>query len=230
MPRRSTPQPGSPGATVSAIDLSDAQSRVLATIRGAGEPVTVLTMAKALDVHPNTVRFHVEALEAKGLVEKGRQPTGGKGRPRLTYAPTEAGSREGERNFKLLADVLIEHLITSAGDPDAAARAAGREWGSRLAGTRRAGRSAPQRVAAEVLAEMGFEPDLPGGRTNASGLASFLLRNCPFREAVDRHQEVVCAVHQGLLEGIVGAGPRSVPVQLLPFAERGACAVRFGTA
>lgn len=209
-----------------AADLSEAQSRVLAAIRGADEPITVLAMAKSLELHPNTVRFHVEALEAKGLVEKGRQPTGGKGRPRLTFSPTEAGARGGERNFKLLSDVLIEHLVASSPDPRASARSAGRTWGNRLAETKVNGRQSPKRVVVDVLEEMGFEPD--GGAPRSPKV---LLRNCPFREAVDQHQDVVCAIHQGLLDGLAAAhpGPRT-QVELRPFSDRGACSVHFAPA
>lgn len=202
----------------------DTRARVLAAIRTSADALTLDQIAAALGVHRNTVRFHAGALEADGLVVAEPRPTGGKGRPRMAYAPTSAGVRSGARNYRMLADVLVAHLAQSSADPVPEARAAGRSWGEALAAERRRHPASPARLVREALTDIGFEP--AAGPTTRP--AEIELYNCPFRELVDDHQELVCALHSGLIEGLLGgAGHPEVAVDLRPFATPGNCLVRL---
>jgi predicted ArsR family transcriptional regulator len=206
-------------------DLSGARGRVLSAVRAAGAPVSIEELAADLGLHANTIRFHTSALEEDGLIEQGRQQTGAKGRPKAVFVPTRAGSRSGARNYQLLAAVLVDHLAQVSEDPLGAAHAAGKAWGQALAGGRPAEEALGQSGVdvAGLLEEMGFEPQ--------SGPNRIELHNCPFRELVDDHQQLVCTIHQGLLDGMSevyghqGDGP--VPLVLQPFAAPGICAVHL---
>ena len=47
------------------------------------------------------------------------------------------------------------------------------------------------------------------------------LRECPFRDLLDEHRELVCAVHRGLLEGMLGASrPPLALTEFEPQTER----------
>jgi len=185
------------------------REQVLTLIRTAATPPTVEEIATVLDLHRNSVRLHTAALLEVGLIAQDARPTGGRGRPLAVYLPTAAGARAGQRNYELLAEVLVEHIATTAPAPERAARDAGRAWGGRLAAERRPS----EHLVAGVLEELGFEPD--------RAESSIELRNCPFRELVDSHQGLVCALHAGMLEGLVDAGR----VRLLPFTSPSACTV-----
>lgn len=193
------------------------RGRVLAALRAMEGQATVDDVAERLALHRNTARFHLEALAASGLVEEGRQPTGGKGRPRAVFWPTPVGARSGQRNYQLLASVLAEHLASTSADPLGDARAAGRAWGQRLAltTTEALTRRSLIPVVVETLTAMGFEPLLsPPGHASA-----IELRNCPFREVVDERQDVVCAIHAGLLEGMTTVD-QDAPTRRLGLATR----------
>lgn len=211
---------------------------MLAAIRAAGSPVAVDELATATGLHPNTVRFHAAALERDGLVEPLRLPSGARGRPRTAYRATRQGERAGERNYRLLAEVLVEGIANGAtAGPDraerpaAAARRAGRAWGRRLP---RSGRGRTRRTM-DALAALGFEPEARPVRRPTE----VLLHNCPFLELVDTHRDVVCALHAGIIEGVAEDTPEDTPAGdagahpggstvLEPFVTPSCCRVRLG--
>src|SRR5699024_1260723 len=91
---------------------------------------------------------------------------------------------------------------------------------------------AARRTVLEVMQGQGFAPDEEAGAEGET-----LLRQCPLLEAADRHPEVVCAVHRGLIDGILETvGPEgergAVDVELTPFTAPGSCtlALRARTA
>ncbi|MFC4332693.1 helix-turn-helix transcriptional regulator [Streptomyces andamanensis] len=123
---------------------------VLDVLRSAAGPLGVAETAERTGVHPNTVRFHLDALVAEGRVERrteeprraGRRP--GPGRPRTVYAPRPGMDRAGVRGYHLLARMLLAELASRGpGARDAAVRT-GRAWGRSLA--QPPSRSQPQAV------------------------------------------------------------------------------------
>ena len=208
----------------------DTRRRVLSAIRTAGVPVTVETLSSELALHANTVRFHTAALEEDGLIRQGKQPTGGKGRPRVVYVPTVLGARAGERNFELVSNVLLAQLAATAPDPIEVAREAGHAWGSARAG-RSKGRRNKTRLLLDVLDDIGFEPEpVPTRRPS-----EIRLHNCPFRELVDSHQDLVCSLHAGLIDGLTASNGNgvarsddgSIRAELQPFATESSCLVHL---
>jgi predicted ArsR family transcriptional regulator len=199
----------------------DTRYRLYRYLRLSGRPVGIRELATRLSLHPNTLRPHLRRLEDAGLVASEVHKGATVGRPQTMYAALEVGGREG-RGHRLLADVLAGSL-TGPRQRERAQEMA-REWGAYLVG-----RSAPRpgsrrpsgpnlAVLQEALSEAGFEPRF---RRTGTPSIDITLRNCPFRDLLEEHRELVCAVHRGLLEGILsGARPPLEMTAFEPLAER----------
>lgn len=182
-------------------------------LREADGLLGVDDMAAATGLSVATVRHHLAALAEAGLVTATAWAGPGRGRPRLRYAGTRSDPQEGAADtpFRELAQALAEAV---AGGPGASSEA-GRAWGRRLAGTG----PAAERVFA-AAARMGFAPrDAPGPDPATRRV---LLQECPYRELARARPEVVCAVHQGVLDGLLESS--GTTVRLLPFVGPDLCA------
>ena len=60
-----------------------------------------------------------------------------------------------------------------------------------------------------IMEELGFSPE-PEERDGA-GEYRLRLLHCPFREVAQHHQDVICALHLGLMRGACPVAPRSPP-------------------
>jgi len=196
---------------------------VLAALSESTSPLTIAAIAERLDVHPNTVRFHLDALSDTGRVERIHVAPAGPGRPPLMFRPRPGMDPAGPRNYRLLAEILASSLAT---DPDPVTRAteAGRTWGTHLADppTRSRKLTDDQAVGrlVSVLVDLGFAPEQ---RSSADG-RQIGLRHCPFLELVDTQARVICPLHLGLMQGAMTALGTSVTVERLdPFAEPDLC-------
>jgi hypothetical protein len=50
------------------------------------------------------------------------------------------------------------------------------------------------------------------------------MRDCPFRDLVEDHRDLVCEVHRGLVEGMLGGlRPPLALAEFSPFVERTVC-------
>nr|WP_300149407.1 helix-turn-helix domain-containing protein [Propionicimonas sp.] len=182
--------------------------RVLRALVEQG-PVTIAALHAVLGGHQNSVRQHLDGLVDAGFAEEVAQTAGGRGRPARAYAATVAGRQVALQDPDLdssgaLVEAVAEHLAATP-DPVPAARAVGIGWGRRLASDRR--------DLTEILAAQGFTPE-----PAPDGIA---LHTCPLLASAQRRPEVVCAIHQGLIDAL---SPE--PLRLLPFAVPGACLIR----
>lgn len=180
--------------------------RVLRAVVATGG-ATISELQAGLGGHPNTIRQQLEQLVGQGFAEEVLLPASGRGRPARRYVATTAGRQialEDPRRDEhgALVEALAEQLAVQ---PDAAAtaRAVGEAWGRRLRGE-------PGLDVARVLEAQGFTPEpVPTG---------FALRTCPLLEAAREHPEVVCSIHQGLVDAIEPGR-----WQIRPFALPDAC-------
>lgn len=196
---------------------ADRRGEVLNELKADGASVTIADLASRLDVHPNTVRFHLEKLVAAGRVEVALQDRGGPGRPPQRFRVVPGMDPAGPRRYHLLAEILVRELSEN---PNAAARAesAGRAWGSRLAGQN--GADSPVGRLVSLLDQLGFAP-APPEVANPSTIA---LTSCPFLELVEIGPGLVCQVHLGLMRGAFSASSSTVNVDRLePFATPDRC-------
>jgi len=213
---RSDPQPEAA--------LGDSRARVLGVLQDAGAALGVADVAEAVGLHPNTTRFHLDGLVDAGLVQRATEERETPGRPRTLYSARPEAGRAGPRSYRLLAEILTSYLASQSRQPAVAALTAGTEWGRFLAR-----RPAPFRRATveqataelvQVLDEVGFAPEaVTVGRKRR-----VLLHHCPFREAAEQHREVVCAVHLGLMRGLLEESGAPLQADRLdPFVEPSLC-------
>lgn len=201
----------------------DTRYRLYRYLRLSGRPVPVRELATRLSLHPNTLRPHLRRLEEAGLVASETRRSPSVGRPQALYVAIDVGPREG-RDHRLLADILAGLLTTRA--QRGRAEELARDWGAYLVG-----KAAPKpgarrpagpnlAVLQEALAEAGFTPRF---RRRSPRTVEISLRDCPFRDLLDEHRELVCAVHRGLLEGILAGTRPPLRIQAFqPFADRSA--------
>lgn len=205
--------------------------RVLEFLRAHGAAVTAPEVADRVGLHPNTVRLHLDHLAEAGLVDRATERRTGPGRPRLLYTaatpapglapPQPAGAPED--GYQVLAGILAGHLEGASPHAAADAADAGRAWARSLPA--RAPEPAPGAVTEDeatahvvrVLDDLGFQPSLRGG-----GVVD--LHRCPFQQVAERHSQVVCGVHLGLMQGVLDelAAPLHA-TRLEPFVAPGLC-------
>ena len=186
--------------------------RVLRSLAASPEPLTIAALTAELGGHPNTVRIQVEHLVEGGFAAEVNLPSSGRGRPARFYSATVSGRQvaveDADRGeHSALVEAVAEQLAAGR-EPVTQAEALGRRWGRKL-GQGRTGR----RGLIEALAGQGFTPT-----AIEDGIA---LLTCPLLAAAQQRPDVVCAIHQGLIDAL---SPE--PMRLLPFAAPGACLVR----
>jgi predicted ArsR family transcriptional regulator len=204
--------------------LGESRARVLDLLRAAGRPLGVQEVAEQAGLHPNTARFHLDALVEAGLATREQRPRETPGRPSMAYQATDGEGQAGRRHYRLLAEMLTSMIAGVMPQPGEAAAQAGREWGRYLTEQPPpyqgpdAGQAIEKLVA--VLQEIGFAPEVAA---EGSGY-QLRLRQCPFREVAERHQDVVCALHLGLMQGVLAQlrAPARAD-RLRPFAEPSVC-------
>lgn len=187
----------------------DAALRVLRALVNHG-PTTLAELASDLGGHPNTTRMQLEHLLNDGFVTEHALPPSGRGRPARGWAATVEGRQvaleDPDRGADgALVEAIAEHLAADP-DPVGSAHVVGRSWGRRLA----------QGAGLDlygILAAQGFAPE-----ETTDGLA---LHTCPLLASALQHPDVVCGIHQGVIDA-VSPEPRT----LVPFAVPGACLIR----
>ncbi|GAA4352338.1 hypothetical protein [Microbacterium rhizosphaerae] len=178
----------------------DRVARLLAEADGAMDAAAV---AAAVGIHVTTARFHLDRLVDAGQALRAPMAEGMRGRPRVGYSPAAAMRTEPSR-----AAMVAALAGALADDPDGPvrARAAGRAWAATLGG-------APELV--DVLERLGFAPESDGD--------GIRLRACPFLDAARIHPGIVCQVHRGIIERVVGDA--AADVRLIPFEGTRGCLV-----
>jgi predicted ArsR family transcriptional regulator len=193
--------------------------------------LTSRQLADLLGLHPTTVRFHAERLEAAGIIRSHLTTVFGVGRPRKVYAVAPRAS-ETDRTTYLLR--LLE-LMTESFSTGATPEQAGERWARHhlpLEPTEPAtspgawlGKVGP---LVDVLQDWGYAPELTtrdGGRT-----CHISLTDCPFMGLARANPDVVCGIHRGLLLGALHqVGEPDVEVSLRPFVGPTLCHARVTT-
>lgn len=189
------------------------RARVFSLLGDLHRAASTEELAAQLGMHPNGVRLHLERLLEEGLVERRRerQP---RGRPRdsWTISPEAQPGGDPPTGYASLSRWLVRALVTSGAlieDMEETGRLIGRGLASEHAGAR------DEQMLFDTLTTLGFQPEREeAGAGDVSGLgpagpggghAGYVLRNCPYRQAVQERQPLVCALHRGLTSGLVEA-------------------------
>lgn len=213
------------------------RQQILEALRGAATAKTVSELARALRVHGNTVRFHLESLLADGLIEieDDESTERSVGRPAIRYRAIARVAPSQMRHTETLVKLLLGDL---AADPDGAARAEriGHRWGREQAQKTDCGASPASlhgdvKALSTLLEDMGFESDPPSN-------SDIYVKTCPFldevqlehveeaRKAGARVLPPVCAVHLGVMKGALAQWDADVAVNdLIPFARVDRCRI-----
>ncbi|MBF6080249.1 helix-turn-helix domain-containing protein [Nocardia cyriacigeorgica] len=201
---------------------------VLAALRGSREALSIVDIATQLRLHPNTVRFHLEALVEAGQAERVEHPRTGPGRPPQMFRAHRGMDPAGPRNYRLLAEILTAQL---AADPDPSARAAeaGRRWGREMARDMDTAAPTAEQAVNElvrVLDEVGFDPE----PDTDDDQPKIRLQHCPFLDLTETRASVVCPIHLGLMQGVLEGRAAPVTVQRLdPFVTPDLCLAHLTT-
>jgi predicted ArsR family transcriptional regulator len=190
-------------------------------VAGEPEPVGRGAAAAAVGVPPHVAKFHLDKLEADGLLDSEySRPPGrsgpGAGRPAKRYrrSTRELSVSVPERRYDLAGRVMAQAIAAAAksnrtvGDAlHEAALAEGHQLGDLVNARvgRRSSLAALRRALNSVLADYGYEPRAEGD--------ALTLANCPFHALAREHTDLVCGMNLDLLSGLVetcdGAGLRA---------------------
>lgn len=225
---------------------SEPRRRALALLTESTVPLGVGAVAEALGLHVTTARFHLEHLEAAGLIERQVARAGQRGRPQVLFcavaAPLPAETAQ-QQLTQALAAVIGE-------DPDggrARSERAGERWSAQYAPVTDAVAPHPSKADAPItdapagrapattapvadlvppllrtLTEIGFEPELRAAD------AAIALTACPFRAEARVNPDVVCSVHLGLMKGLARSlGHDGEGIRLEPFVQPHLCLVHL---
>ena len=213
--------------------------RVLGLLTAAAGPLDAVTVAAGMGLHVTTARFHLEQLEAAGLVERRINRAGGRGRPQVLFSPVPEPLPADDAQQQ-----LTQALAAVIGEDDDGGRArsvrAGERWSAQYAhpadapsaensvtdGSEAPGSAADVVVPAllRVLTEIGFEPQLHADE------AIIALPACPFRAEARQNPDVVCSVHLGLLKGVARSyGHSGAGLALRPFVQPDLCLIELPT-
>ena len=202
---------------------------MLDMLRTADGPLGVREVAQRTGLHPNTARFHLEALVEAGLAAREAEDRETPGRPRIGYRAV-ADSPAGGRRYRLLAEMLTSLIAGTMPEPGSAAEEAGREWGAYLTDQpppyQRLGAAEAIAKLTAIMDELGFAPQAEAGAD--AGQYRLCLRQCPFREVAEHHQDVICSLHLGLMRGALARMRAPVTADRLdPFVEPSLCVTRL---
>lgn len=209
------------------------RERVLALVRQHDGPVDAPELAARLKLHVTTVRFHLDTLCDQGVVVRTRIAPAGVGRPRTGYVAVR-----DQLDYQSLAEILALELGDTADKRRRRAQRAGRRWAERIAAGSAPDSAAPAELldnraakTAEVFQRMGFGPEPVPPAKSDTHTRTIRLHECPVRELAAAHPEVSCALHLGLLDGLLTqprsrqksrAGP-ALRAELEPFVEPELC-------
>jgi predicted ArsR family transcriptional regulator len=203
------------------------RSEVLALLRQSDRSLSVTEVAEAMDLHVNTARFHLDGLVDDGLADRTAETRQTPGRPRILYS--SEGPAPGPRSYELLAEMLTG-LVSSLHDAGPATVELGQAWGRHLVE-----RAAPsERVdAQEAVVRLNRVLDAVGFRSETHATEEGIevrLPHCPFREVAQKHTDIVCAIHLGLMQGALDElGAPLAATSLEPFVTPQLCVAQLHT-
>jgi predicted ArsR family transcriptional regulator len=158
-----------------------------------GGPASVTELAAAADVHVNTARPHVAALEeARVLVRTAGEPAG-RGRPADRYALAEDWRLPGD-DLHGLAELLAGLLVRVAPGREEI-ESFGRDWGRFLLG--RPGGHDLHRDLPPALERLGFQARMDGDEVQ--------LSSCPCPLVSPQRPDLLCSLAVAVIDGLADA-------------------------
>jgi predicted ArsR family transcriptional regulator len=179
-------------------------------VSNSKEPVTVQAVAEQFSIHPNVARLHLTKLEDVHLLTSYSDKSGKGGRPSRLYTLSDqvVSLQFPPRDYRLLADIAIESLLSLGEAGEVALVKMGHRMGTEMA--KRAMAEVPIDMENATLEEklshihrlvvaQGLKPEI---EPLPDGSLRFRVYNCTFSETAKRFPSSVCKMHNALLAGI----------------------------
>jgi predicted ArsR family transcriptional regulator len=188
-------------------------------------PLATAEIADSLDLHPNTVRPHLERMREVGLLEQETGARGAVGRPQHRYSLAADAPSLGLEppTFPVLSKMLLRLAGAARIGADDAAEA-GREQGEAYAVADQPDACLPGLVAR--LDSLGFDPAVVADERTAT----VAFTHCPFRELAESDPDVVCGLHRGMVEGFVDTTGGGAVTEFHTLMSRTPCQVSLALA
>jgi predicted ArsR family transcriptional regulator len=182
---------------------------ILEALSSAPDGLDTNQLAERVDLHPNTIRWHLGRLTDAGLVQATPKRRHGRGRPSIVHRLTGDGIARGRDEYRLLATMLTD-VVAADRAGEARAYEAGVRWGRHLQ------RAEPGASLAQLLDQEGFAAEQHG--------AELEMRRCPFYALAESAPQVICTLHHGIIDGVLDeAGSGGAVERLDPFVEPRLC-------
>lgn len=193
----------------------------------ANRPLTTAEIADTIDLHPNTVRPHLERMRDAGLVDVEVGGRGEIGRPQHRYSLAADAPSLGLEPpvMPVLARMVLamaERLGAGAED----ARSVGDGEGAVRAERFRDAPSTLEAIVSE-LDMLGFDPVVSPDADDPDA-AVIAFANCPFGDLAVAHPDLVCSLHHGLIAGFVRRMGDAEVRSFCTVADRTPCQVTVG--
>ncbi len=205
--------------------------RMYAFIRQARRPVNRDEAAASVGISRKLAAFHLDKLVEAGVLRAHFAPADGirkVGRTPKVYEPSNLDIRISipQRQHDLLADILLDAVLTPDDDPRTAAVRAAHTHGNDIGTTERhqarPGKLGPERaltLACGLLEQHGFEP----ARETPTRVR---LRNCPFHPLAAKAPDLVCGINHAFLTGVLD-GLKAPSVEAILDPQAGECCVEL---
>jgi predicted ArsR family transcriptional regulator len=193
----------------------DTRSRLFELLGRLGRAATTQELAAELEMHPNGVRRHLDQLQAAGLVQRHslRQP---RGRPKDGWS-LDPDARPGGKQPRAYAELgrWLARAIPAKPESLREIEKTGQGIGRELADSGEATDGAPGASGLEdferAVTWLGFAPRTEAAAEDAAEPGDVAdderltvrLANCPYRQAVEENQPVICMLHKGILSGLL---------------------------
>jgi predicted ArsR family transcriptional regulator len=227
-PARTTVRVGAPRLAVLKALGDNTRYAIYLELARSPRPLATAEIAETLGLHPNTVRPHLERMREVGLLDVETDARGAVGRPQHRYSVAADAPTLGlePATFPVLSRMLVQ-LAATAGLGTGEAVEAGREQGGLDAQHALVPRNGDRHVCLRALVArldaLGFDPAV----ADDDGQATVAFTHCPFRELAERHPDVVCGLHRGLVEGFVDAVGGARVDTFHPLTDRTPCQVEL---
>lgn len=206
--------------------LGPTRARVLRYLLAQHALKSVVDIADALALHPNTIRFHLDALIELGYVHEEQEKPQGQGRPRGLYRATADAPEVDTSHLRDLTQVLLRHIVGEADHPKKVVEEIGHSWGREVAHAsdedlRHLEDAQPGDALEEIISHtqsMGFEATKTSDETIA-------FASCPYRSIGQPMLSNICAIHFGLLRGYLDEA--NAPMELLELTPGTTCIAKF---
>ncbi|MGE2833602.1 helix-turn-helix transcriptional regulator [Mycobacterium sp. SMC-4] len=197
------------------------RQRVLTLLRQSDSPLDAHGVAESLGIHITTARFHLSALEDRGLIRRSAHRRGpGAGRPRVTYEVVP------RLDYADIVALFAQHLGGSAEEREARSLRIGADLAHRVRLARPRSESTVTDLVVATLDELGFQVS---SVLNSFGEVMIEICTCPLADIATTAPEVVRGIQQGLIQEVIDINADALGknhrVQVKPDPRGGACQV-----